>query len=63
LRQFVRGKFSDIVDSKDWEVVAITFAGMLELFKEGKLRATQNEVYGPIELDLETETSGTQETA
>jgi segregation and condensation protein A len=53
LRQFLRGKFSDLVDSKDWEVVTVTFSGMLELFKEGKLRATQNEPYGEIELDLE----------
>ncbi len=53
LRHFVRGSFSDLVDSKDWEIVTVTFSGMLELFKEGKLRATQEEPYGPIELELE----------
>jgi chromatin segregation and condensation protein Rec8/ScpA/Scc1 (kleisin family) len=63
LRQFMRGKFSDLVDSKDWEVVTVTFSGMLELFKEGKLRAIQTEVYGEIELDLEVEAAETQEAA
>jgi segregation and condensation protein A len=53
LRHFVRGRFSDLVESKDWEVVTVTFAGMLELFKEGKLRAVQEEPYGTIELELE----------
>jgi segregation and condensation protein A len=55
LRQLLRGTFSELVESKDWEIVTITFAGMLELFKEGKLRATQQEPYGPIEVDLEVE--------
>jgi segregation and condensation protein A len=53
LRNFGRGKFSELVDSKDWEIVTVTFSGMLELFKEGKLRATQTEPYAPIELELE----------
>lgn len=63
LRQFLRGTFADLVDSKDWEVVTVTFAGMLELFKEGKLRATQTEPYGPIELDLEVSEAQEQEAA
>ncbi|MGL4609848.1 MAG: segregation and condensation protein A [Trueperaceae bacterium] len=54
LRNFTRGKFSDLVESKEWEIVTVTFAGMLELFKEGKLRATQETPYAPIELELET---------
>jgi segregation and condensation protein A len=53
LRDFGRGKFSDLVSKKDWETVTVTFAGMLELFKEGKIRATQEEPYTPIELELE----------
>jgi segregation and condensation protein A len=53
LRHFGRGKFSDLVESKEWEIVTVTFAGMLELFKEGKLRAVQEEPYGTIELELE----------
>ena len=27
--------------------------GMLELYKEGKIRATQEVAYGPIEIELE----------
>jgi segregation and condensation protein A len=53
LRNFGRGKFSELVDSDDWEIVTVTFSGMLELFKEGKLRATQEEPYAPIEIELE----------
>ena len=47
-----RGKLSDLLEHDTWSVKVITFAGMLELFKEGKLHAVQDEAYGPIELEL-----------
>ena len=47
-----RGKLSDLLEHDTWAVMAITFAGMLELFKEGKLYAVQDEAYGEIDLEL-----------
>lgn len=52
LKSLRRGRLSELLEHQTWPVAAITFAGMLELFKEGKVRAEQAEVYGPIELEL-----------
>ena len=53
VKRVKRGLFSEMLESKEWAVAAITFSGMLELYKEGKLRATQEVAYGPIEIELE----------
>jgi segregation and condensation protein A len=53
VRRLKRGIFSEMLESKEWTVAAITFSGMLELFKEGKIRATQEVAYGPIEIELQ----------
>jgi segregation and condensation protein A len=53
VRRVKRGLFSDLLETKEWVVAAITFSGMLELYKEGKIRATQDVPYGPIEIELE----------
>ena len=52
LKRLRRGTLSELVEHQSWPVLAVTFSGMLELYKEGRLRATQREVYGPIELEL-----------
>jgi segregation and condensation protein A len=60
LKRFRRGRLSDLVEHKTWPVMAVTFAGMLELFKEGKIGAYQEAAYAPIELEW-LEGSETQE--
>jgi chromatin segregation and condensation protein Rec8/ScpA/Scc1 (kleisin family) len=35
-----------------WPNLGVSFAAMLELVKEGKVAAFQNETFGPIELEL-----------
>lgn len=52
LQRLRRGSLSDFVERQTWGFVAVTFAGMLELVKEGKLHAYQEEAYGPIMLEL-----------
>lgn len=52
LKRLRRGKLVDLIEHKTWAVLTISFAGMLELYKENKLRAVQDEPYGPIEIEL-----------
>jgi segregation and condensation protein A len=52
LKQLRRGTLLDLVEHKSWEVVSVTFAGMLELFKEGRIDAYQAEPYDDIELEV-----------
>ena len=52
LKRLRRGKLSDLIEHKTWSVLTVTFTGMLELYKERKLHATQDEPYGPIEIEL-----------
>ena len=49
LRRVGRGLFRDLV-AADWATQVVSFAGLLELVKEGEVEATQREPYGPIEL-------------
>ncbi len=50
-----RGFFRELVSvswsKTDWATQVVSFAGFLELVKEGEVQATQNEPYGPIELE------------
>lgn len=46
-----RGTLLELAEHQSWSVLGVTFAGMLELCKEGKLRASQAEPFGPIELE------------
>jgi len=50
LKRFRRAFFIDLIEHKTWTVAAISFAGMLELYKEKKLHAVQDEAYVPIEV-------------
>ena len=55
LRRLRRGRLRDLAPHQTWSVMTITFAGMLELFKEGKLKAVQHEPYGDIEIEMAEE--------
>ncbi len=46
-----------------WLNLSVSFAGMLELVKEGKVAAYQEKTFGPIELELANVQSESQEAA
>ena len=54
-----RGFFSSLVAASwsrsDWATQVVSFAGFLELVKEGEIQATQSEPYGPIEIEEVTQ--------
>ena len=50
LQRVGRGFFHDLVTA-DWPTRVVSFAGLLELVKEGEVQAEQGEPYGPIELE------------
>lgn len=50
LRRARRGLFRELV-AADWATQVVSFAGFLELIKEGEIEATQREPFGPIELE------------
>jgi segregation and condensation protein A len=52
LKRLRRGTLFELVEHKSWEVISITFAGMLELFKEGRIDAYQAEPFSDIELEV-----------
>lgn len=52
LKRLRKALFREVIEHKTWMVAAISFAGLLELYKEKKLDLSQSEPYGPIELEL-----------
>ena len=52
LRRVRRGTLGDLVEHRTWAVLTVTFSGLLELVKEGKVQAHQDEAYGPIVVEL-----------
>lgn len=46
-----RGSFRELVGGRGWAVTTVLFAGLLELIREGQVRARQAEPFGPIELE------------
>lgn len=52
LRRLRRGLLRDLAEAGDWATRAVYFAGMLELVKEGSVRAEQEAPYAPIEVEL-----------
>ncbi len=52
LKRVGRGSLAELAPLGTWEGLVVTFAGMLELVKEGKVRARQDAPYAPIELEL-----------
>lgn len=53
LKRFRKGFFKDLLAHPSWEVAAISFVAILELYKEQKITLSQAEAYGPIELELQ----------
>lgn len=50
LKRAVRGLLFALLGAEDWPSRTLAFAAMLELVKEGRVRASQAEPYGPIEV-------------
>jgi segregation and condensation protein A len=46
-----RRTLDEVVADASWATLTVTFAGALELVREGRLRAHQDEAFGPIELE------------
>lgn len=44
--------FSRLLTRRDWAFVAVAFAGLLELIRQGKVRASQTQAYGEITVSL-----------
>lgn len=53
LRRWGRMMLHEAPERPDWPQLTVFFAGMLELVREGRVCAQQNEPYGEIELVLE----------
>ncbi|MDF1521895.1 MAG: hypothetical protein P1P87_03640, partial [Trueperaceae bacterium] len=51
LRPGRRRTFDEVLADASWATRTVTFAGALELIREGRLRAHQDEAFGPIELE------------
>lgn len=56
LRPGRRRTLDELVGDPTWATRTVTFAGALELVREGKVRAHQEEAFGPIELEGVAET-------
>lgn len=52
LKQLGRSSLLALVAEPSWEALAVSFAGMLELYKEGKIAAYQAAPYAEIVLEL-----------
>lgn len=51
LRALSQGSLQALSESRDWPTLTVSFTAMLELVKEGEVRARQEVPYGPIELE------------
>lgn len=58
LRRFGRGTLQSLTDARDWPTVTVAFGAMLELVKEGEVRATQAARYGEVVLEAAEQPSG-----
>jgi segregation and condensation protein A len=52
LKRLRRGRLFELLEQRSWPVATVTFAGMLELLKEGKVQAVQEAPFAPIEVEL-----------
>ena len=48
VRRFVRAQFSDLIIKGDRKTAAVSFLAILELFKQGDISLTQQELFGEI---------------
>ncbi len=51
LRRFGRGSLQALMEARDWPTVTVAFGAMLEMVKEGEVRAVQAAIYDAIELE------------
>lgn len=52
VKRAVTGGLFGLVGARDWQQRSLAFAGMLELVREGKIVARQEEAFGPITVSL-----------
>ncbi|MEX2536479.1 MAG: hypothetical protein WD273_12860 [Trueperaceae bacterium] len=52
LRRWGRSLLCDVVERPDWPQLTVYFAGMLELVRDGRITAVQENDFGEIELQL-----------
>lgn len=55
VRRALSGGLFALVEARDWRQRSLAFAGMLELVREGKVVARQEEPFGPITVRLASE--------
>jgi len=48
LRRLGQGALFDLADAPDWSTRTVSFAALMELVRQGRARARQEEPYGPI---------------
>jgi segregation and condensation protein A len=63
LKRVRRALLRDLVPARDWAAFVVSFAGMLELVKEGQARAHQEAPYAPIELERVDEAEAVRDVA
>ena len=63
LRRLKRGRLFDLFEAYDWATRSVVFAGMLELVKEGEVRASQERPFGDIDLELASTPSRVEDAA
>lgn len=51
LRRWGRGTLETLMGARDWPTLTVAFGAMLEMVKEGEVRAKQAERYGEIRLE------------
>jgi len=51
LRRWGRGTLETLMEARDWPTVTVAFGAMLEMIKEGEVRAQQGAAYEAIELE------------
>ena len=63
LKRVRRAHLKDLAPARDWVTYVVSFAGMLELIKEGRVKAHQEAPYAPIELERIDEVDAVQDVA
>jgi len=51
LRRLGRGPLFELADARDWPSRTVSFAALMELIRQGRARAQQDEPYGPLTVE------------
>lgn len=51
LRRWGRGRLFELADAHDWPSRTVSFAALMELVRQGRARAHQDEPYGPLTVE------------